>query len=201
MNKFLEPYGLEYNRAIMQEALRDMRAAGVDVRTRHKWDKHGAWLENRPLKDEQLKKLIFAVDSNPYLTKEQVTEILQALAPLVTVYQEPQLAVVTEKIGGSKLPQNVQKAYMIMSEAIGTGTGVVFTKPIYRSTARAAKEMRFSPKQIDWIDGHFYAVGYHHGNKRIERVDLHDITAIRPARYNTLKITKEVEQAWSAYKP
>ncbi|MBQ3002170.1 MAG: hypothetical protein IJD82_00405 [Clostridia bacterium] len=199
MNKFLKPYGLEYNRAIMQETLRDMRASGIDVRTRHKWDKHGAWIEERPLKDEQLSKLIFAVDSNPYLSSEQVTEILQSIAPLVTVYQEPRLAVVTKKTDGTGLPQNVQTAYLVMSEAIGTGQSVRFRKVLPDTGLPSMTDIYFTPKRIILEDGHFYALGVRHVGKCIVTVDLHEIAEIEIVQYRQPKMSKEVERVWRVY--
>lgn len=199
MNKYLEPYGLEYNKAIMQETLRDMRAAGIDVRTRYKWDKHGAWIEERPLKDEQLSKLIFAVDSNPYLSSEQVTEILQSLAPLVTVYQESRLAVVTEKINNAELPQNVQRAYMVMSEAIGTCQSVRFKRLLSDTGLPSMTDIYFTPKRIILEDGHFYALGVRHVGKCIVTVNLHEITEIALLQYRQPKMSKEVEHAWGAF--
>ena len=199
MNKYLEPYGLEYNKAIMQETLRDMREAGFDVRTRHKWDKHGAWFESRPLKDEQLSKLIFAVDSNPYLSAEQVTEILQSLAPLVTVYQEPRLAAMTEKMGGTELPPNVQNACMVMSEAIGTKQSVRFRKALPDTDIFFAKQIYFAPKCMLFDGGRFFAVGVHHERKRIETINLHEITEIELVHYRHPKISKEVERVWREF--
>lgn len=60
------------------------------------------------------------MDSNPYLYQEQVAEVLQSLATLVTVYQEERLSVVTERTNETQTPDNARRAHMVMSEAIGT---------------------------------------------------------------------------------
>ena len=169
------------------------------MRTRYKWDKHGAWIEERPLKDEQLSKLIFAVDSNPYLSSEQVTEILQSIAPLVTVYQEPRLAVVTEKINNAELQQNVQKAYMVMSAAIGTSQSVCFKKVLPETGKPSVRHVYFTPKRVLFENGDFFAIGVRHVKKRIETVDLHEITEIELVQYRQPKMSKEVERAWGAF--
>ena len=196
LNSFLEPYGLCYNKAVMKDTLRDMQEIGIDVRTRHKWDKHGAWVEERPLNDEALGKLIYAVDSNPYLSKEQVAEVLQSLAPLVTVYQEERLSVVTDRTNETQLPEAVRRAYMVMHGAISTHQSVMFKKSFHRAGAQSAKAVYFMPKRLLLEGGKFFAIGYHHARERIETVDLHEIAEIQLIQLHSPKTAKKAEQVW-----
>ena len=138
-----------------------------------------------------------AVDSNPYLSKEQVAEVLQSLTPLVTVYREERLSIVTER---TQLPEAVRRAHIVMHEAIGTHQSVMFKKPFHRSGAQSAKAVYFMPKRLLFENGKFYAVGYHHAGERIETVDLHEIAEIQLIQLHSPKTAKKAEQVWGEHK-
>ena len=88
LNDFLRPYNLDCTSRVLNDTVRVLREFGVDVRNKGVWENQGIWIQDRPLPDAELNQLIFAVTTNPHLSKSQATEILQNLQPFVTVYQE-----------------------------------------------------------------------------------------------------------------
>ena len=136
------------------------------------------------------------MDSNPYLSKEQVAEVLQSLTPLVTVYREERLSIVTERTNETQLPGDVSRAHMVMSEAISTHQSVMFKKSFHRAGAQSAKSVYFMPKRLLFEGGKFFAIGYHHAGERIETVDLHEIAEIQLVQLHSPKTAKKAEQVW-----
>ena len=136
------------------------------------------------------------MDSNPYLSKKQVTEVLQSLTPLVTVYQEERLSVVTDRTNETQLPEAVRRAHVVMHEAISTHQSVMFKKSFHRSGAQSAKAVYFMPKRLLFEGGKFFAIGYHHAGERIETIDLHEIAEIQLIQLHSPKTAKKAEQVW-----
>ncbi len=92
LNKLLAPYGLECDKSVIRNTVKRLREFGVNVGYKGFWGTAGFWLADRPLSDDKLNELIYAVRSNPNLSTEQANSILNSLKPLVTVYQENLLA-------------------------------------------------------------------------------------------------------------
>ena len=89
LNEHLRPYNVGCTTSrVLNDTVRILREWGMDVRSKGVWENQGIWIENRPLPDHELSRLIFAVTTNPHLSKDQASDILQSLKPFVTVYQE-----------------------------------------------------------------------------------------------------------------
>lgn len=188
LNEHLRPYGLECTSWVLSDTVRVLRKMGIDVRHKGEWDSQGVWIEDRPLPDHELKRLIFAVTTNPHLSKSQVTDILQSLKPFVTVYQENQLQGLVETEVDMDLDDTLYWTYSVIHEAISSGRrvrySIDYTK--YNSESQTVVPCRewatlFTPKCIYQAKGTLYMVGYNNTDRRVDAVNLADIASIKLA--------------------
>ena len=186
LNKILRPYGLECTFRVLSDSARILKEYGFDVRSKGEWKHQGFWIHNRPLSDETLKKLVFAVSSNPHITDEETTEILCSLAPFVTYYQEPMLCGGVLETDPSTHDEKLYEKYNIIAEAIHLSRRILYTIEEVRfnkeeqSVYKAKQwETLFTPKCIYQAKNNLYLVGYNHPDHRIEAVPLTKITSVR----------------------
>lgn len=211
LNKYLEPYGLECNGRVLTDTVRVLRGYGFDVQSKGEWDNQGIWLADRPLKDDVLDKLIFAVQSNPYLPKEQEKEILRVLMPLVTAYQEEKLS--QSIIASDKLNANadIYHIYSVIQEAIRNRRRIVYNvEYIQYNKENNLPERRmdvgtlFTPKCIFQAKDRLYMFGYNHPDKKLEAVPLESIVGIKLSfKHNNenATITQKVDQLFQTADP
>ena len=86
---------------------------------------------------------------------------------------------------------------MVMSEAIGTYQSVRFKLILPDTGMLTVKDIYFTPKRMLFDNGCFSAVGIHHVRKRIESVNLHEITDVQLRQHRQPKMDRVVEQVWS----
>ena len=211
LNHALRPYGLECEGRVLADTVRIMREYGIDVRSKGCWDNDGIWLADRPLKDDVLDKLIFAVQSNPYLPKGQEKEILASLMPLVTAYQEDKLS--QSIIASDKLRANERtyEIYTVIQEAIREKRRVVYyveyvqyNKENNMPEPRVDVGTLFTPKCIYQTKDKLYMFGYNHPDKKLEAVPLEKIVDIKLSfKHNNEKayITQKVDQLFATADP
>lgn len=186
LNEHLRPYGLDCTSRVLSDTVRILREYGLDVRHKGEWDSQGVWIEDRPLPDHELKRLIFAVTTNPHLDKNQVSDILQSLKPFVTVYQEAQLQGFVETQADMELDDSLYWAYSVIHEAISAKRRVIYTVDYakYNKAMQAVEPVRewgtlFTPKCIYQANGQLYMVGYNNTDRRADAVNLQDISSIK----------------------
>ncbi len=189
LNAHLKPFGLECSTGrSLNDTLAVLQDFGFDVRYTGAFENQGFWLQDRPLSDEALDSLVFAVSTNPFLSSEQASEILGSLKPLVTVYQEPMLESTVETCDTEWVDDAFFRAYTVVCEAIRQERRVSYT--IYR--VRYDKETGevheveewptlFSPKCIYRAKQRLYMVGYNHTDRRNQAVDLREVADIKLA--------------------
>lgn len=187
LNEYLRPFGLELGGGrSLGDTVRVLREFGVDVRSKGEWDHQGIWIEDRPLPDDALNALIFAVSTNPHISNDQATEILGSLRPLVTVYQEPMLSsnVVTSRESDG-YPE-FYHAYVTVSEAIRLKRRLRFTVKHVRynkETGEVYEEKEwatlFTPKCLYQTETRTYVVGYDHPDRKVKAFDLGEIFEVR----------------------
>ena len=189
LNEYLRPYHLDCTGRVLADTVRILREFGIDVRNRGEWEHQGVWLADRPLQDEALEKLIFAVSTNPYIPKEQASEILASLLPLVTAYQEEKLTRAHEAVlisDKALADSHLHKIYSVIREAISKGRRVIFHVDYiqYDKEANLPRTRRdagtlFTPKCIYQTRDRLYLFGYNHPDRKLEAVDLRDIADIK----------------------
>lgn len=189
LNEHLKPYYVDcMTSRVLSDTVRIMREFGIDVRSKGEWDNQGVWIENRPLPQHELHRLIFAVTTNPHLSKEQATEILHSLKPFVTVYQEPLLKGFVEN--DQEAPQDDQFywTYSVIQTAISAKRRVRYAVDYVKyhgdtQTVERKEEWMtlFTPKCLYQAKGQLYMVGYNNTDRRIDAVNLQDITSIKLA--------------------
>ena len=152
-----------------------MCIAGIDVCQSSPNSTASVWIENRPLDDGRLEKLVFAVATNPLLSGEQITEILQYLTPFVTEYQEEQLVGTATNTAQTAVTDDYINTYTVISHAIRAQRRVSFVAPHHKYSHTNSIKSRdihyrvsFTPKWILPFDGELYVVGYNNQTKYIE---------------------------------
>ena len=189
LNEYLNPLGLECGtHRSLSDTVAIMREFGVDVRFTGLFEKQGYWIEDRPLQDDVLRQLVFAVSTNPFLPAEQATEILQKLKPLVTVYQEPMLENMTETGALIRADQKLFDAYSVVCEAIRLNRRLQYTVTQMRYDKETGELFMedewptlFTPKCVYQTKGRLYMVGYNHVDKYVGAVNMQQITGIKLA--------------------
>ena len=184
LNEFLKPYGVESGYRSLKDTIEVLWKYGVGVKTHGTLNKHGVWLEERPLTDAALKQLIFAVTTNPYLAADQQADLLESLNPLVTVYQEPLLQNNVQLTQNSaSLSAKQIEAYSVIHEAICTNKRVrIAKKKISRTKGEQIQYSSFTPKGFHVIEDEIYIVGYNHQKEEIETVPLAAIENVEFAK-------------------
>ena len=188
LNEHLRPYGLECSSRTLADTVKVLQEMGMDVRCKGEWDSQGIWIENRPLPDHELKRLIFAVTTNPHLSKGQTTEILQSLKPFVTVYQEDLLQGLVDTEPDIEADDALYWAYAVIHEAIASGRRMRYTVDYlqYDKEAQAVAKRQewatlFTPKCIYQRNGQLFMVGFNNTDRRVDAVNLKDISSIKLA--------------------
>ena len=185
INSILRDYGLEYRDKTLKDTVNAMRIAGLDVCQSSPNSTASVWIENRPLDDGRLEKLVFAVATNPFLSSEQITKILQYLTPFVTEYQEEQLVGTVTNTAQTSVTDDYINAYTIISYAIRAHRRVSFVAPHHKyshTNSIKSRDIRyrvsFTPRWILPFDGELYTVGYNNQTNYVEAFALRDITEI-----------------------
>lgn len=188
LNEFLRPHGLDCTSRVLNDTVRVMREVGIDVRNRGEWDNQGIWIEDRPLPSHELRRLIFAVTTNPHLSKAQATEILQSLKPLVTVYQENLLQGLVETEPTMEPDDMLYWTFSVIQEAIAAKRRVRYAVDYVKyngqeQTVETKQEWMtlFTPKCLYQTKNQLFMVGYNNTDRRVDAVNLKDITAIKLA--------------------
>ena len=188
LNEHLRPYGLNCTSRVLSDTVRVLKEMGVDVRHKGEWDNQGVWIEDRPLPDYELKRLIFAVTTNPHLSRQQQTDILQALKPFVTVYQEEMLQGFVDTESVIDADDALYWTYSVIQEAIAAKRRVRYTVDYikYDKNSRTVAPCRewatlFTPKCIYQTKGELYMVGYNNTDRCADAVNLKDISSIKLA--------------------
>ena len=202
LNEVLRPYGLDCTGRVLSDTVSVLREFGFDVRNRGVWDNQGVWIENRPLSDEALRGLIFAVSTNPFLSREQSNDILGTLRPLVTVYQEPLLTSIVNTMDRDPPSNTLFNDYVTVSEAIRQERRVLYTVSRIRYDKETGEvysvnewDTLFTPKYLCQTDERLYMVGYNNTDRRVEAVDLRYVHNVRFSfKHNDPNIEKVREQ-------
>ena len=188
LNEYLRPYGLDCSSRVLNDTVAVLRDFGLDVRNKGVWDNQGVWIEDRPLPDETLKQLIFAVSTNPYIPQEQAQAILGSLSPFVTVYQEPMLKCGVETADDDWAGAHIIDAYNVIQKAIHENRRVLYTVTNVRYNKETGEvyeedewETLFTPKCVYQTKESIYMVGYNHPDRKVEAVDIRSVTGVRMA--------------------
>lgn len=189
LNEHLRPYNVNCTTSrVLNDTVRIMREFGIDVRNKGEWENQGIWIENHPLPLHELNRLIFAVTTNPHLSKSQATEILQSLKPFVTVYQEDLLQAFVDTQPQEDPDDMLYWTFSVIQEAVSQKRRVRYkvdyTK--YNAEAQTIEQTQewatlFTPKCIYQTQGQLYMVGFNNTDRRIDAVNLKDISSIKLA--------------------
>lgn len=191
LNMFLNPYGLECDNRSIADTIRVMKEYGFNIQSKGAGFAYGAWLEDRPLDAENLNALIFAVSTNPYISKSESERILQLLSPFVTSFQEPLLKSWVDKLYEPDGNNNLCKKYTTIREAISANRGLRYNATFYqydnekKEIITENKWLRITPKSIYQHDGVLYMIGYNHDTRHVEAVDLSFINDVKFFYQNT----------------
>lgn len=138
-----------------------------------------------------MQKIIFAVSTNPLLSKEEATDILQALKPVVTIYQEEELAGYVEKKHHTEQNDRLFDICRTVQHAIRTNSRIRYTTDNINPNI-PPQYILFAPTNIYQKDMCLYVKGYDHKKKTDVSVDLRTITDIKSVK--TKNKSKETKQ-------
>lgn len=190
LNEFMTPYGLECTGIVLRDTVRVMQEFGIDVRRGGEYNHKGYWINNRPLSDSVLHRIIFAISTNPFLSETQAAELMGELRPLVTVYQEPLLQSTVTRGELTCAEPQLYDNYIAVCSAIREKRRVAY-KAVQICCNRATGEVywkveadtSFTPRYIYQTKHLIYMVGYNHFDKHMDAVDLQAITDVRPTHW------------------
>ena len=166
LNDYLKPYNLDCTcNKYFRNTIKALREFGIDVQR-----KNGVWIKNRPLTNEILQFINFAITTNPHVSKEQATDALNSLKPYVTIYQEGlldnRIDAKSERNDGEALYQNC----CIIQKAIINNGQIKFT--YCNTTTHHPKCSLFSPKSIYIDNNRLFVSGYNHSKESDEEIEL-----------------------------
>lgn len=174
LNQYLEPYGLESTYRALGDTVDVLQEFGVDVRHHGILNKHGVWIQDRLLGEDDLLRLVFAVSTNPYLSADEADGLLGKLAPLVSEFQEPLLANTVIPVSPRQGASNMADIYVVIHRAICTSQRLRYT------TTQNKRPALFTPKQIQHIENGLCMVGYDHRRKEVASICFDEITSVSP---------------------
>jgi len=207
MNKYVEPYNLTCTKHSFENTVQVLREFGFDVRTNGFPSHQGFWIEDRILSDDNIRSLIFAVTTNPYITKKRAKDTLLCLLPIVSSFQEPLLKEYIEFVPDNHADDSFYNKHKIICEAIAYKRRIRYSTPYLKCDAvskRVLKSARphvtFTPKCIYQAGYKWYVLGYNNVTKKTESVDLDTIDDIKlafthndPKAAETYKITEQID--------
>lgn len=197
LNEYLRPYNLDGESKILQDAVTALREFGFDVKQEGCRGNRGVWIENCLMPEDLLKQLIFSVDTNPYLTREQADECLNALKPFATVYQEPMLQSVMEIKHNDD--GHIYCLYHLISQAIIHKKRIRIALRHVSTVDLGAVETYdskwksvFTPKCVCERDKQLYLIGYNYRYKKVQAIDFREIAAVEFAQKHTVDGLEDV---------
>lgn len=184
LNEFLKPYGLTITGTGLADDIRALREAGVDAYVVGA-QTHSAYWGRHIFSDETLKKVIFAVSSNPHISQSQANSILQKLCPLVTVFQEPLLHSFTNCASAPE-DDSLYWAFLVVRQAIKEKRRILYSADYvkYDSESNSIEtrrewETRFTPKHLVKTKNTIYVVGYNDTDGEPGCLDLRKLATVR----------------------
>ena len=176
-NEFFKPYGFKHSKKALKDTVLLLNEFGFDVGKR---GCGGVWLKEPIISEERLNALIFATQTNPYITAEQAEDALNALIPLISIYKEPLLKSNFVNLNEKTIDDSLLYKYSVINEAIVGNIRIIY-KPIYNNTLDEVSEISFIPIKIRQKEDKFYMVGYNCDKDINEMVDLSSISFIKLA--------------------
>ena len=197
----MQAHDLECTSGALVDTVEAMREFGLDVRSKGAWDRRGVWLESRPISEDMLRRLVFAISTNPYLPQTQIRECLDSLRPVMTVYQEEDLLNVPEVHNEAAADEAFTGLYFKVFEAIRqkrqlcyTTNGIRFDRKLGEIHLHEQKKVRFTPKSLYRGENGICMVGYDHTDKCVKAVDLSDIVSLCPPPHQTNAANDNAEE-------
>ena len=173
LNEYLRPYGLDCSNKYFRNTIKALREFGVDVKR-----KNGVWINNRPLTDERLQILAFALSTNPYITKEQAEEVLEGVKPFITIYQEELLNNYVSLSATNVSDNSLYTNYSVIKKALLNNAQIKFTT-FNSERIPQNKYTVFTPKSICQNKNGLYLIGSNHSTNRSEKVALKAIYNVK----------------------
>jgi len=190
LNEHLDPLGLAYkNTTSVTAMLAEILEAGFDVRRKGHGESYCFWIENHPLKEETLKKLIFAVSSNPYINNNETSEIFKELNPSINEYQEELflhkvISIDEVSVTGTYIDKYLTILNAIRQEKLISFKQVKFKhhKKINETTREEIYPQRYFPIAVYTEKLKLYMYGYNRIKKELDSVLLDDMLDLKVVR-------------------
>lgn len=132
MNEHLRPYALDCDRRALNDTIETLEEFGIKVSYRAPKYAGKAWIEEPLFSDQDIGCLIFALTTNPHISKTQAEKILEKIKPFVTVYQEPLLANNMEFSKEQVTEDSLWGVFSVIQEAISKNYKIQYTTNILK---------------------------------------------------------------------
>lgn len=176
LNDYLKQYNLDCSgNKYFRNTIKALREFGVDVQR-----KNGVRIKDRPLTDEILQLINFAVITSPLISKDQASDVMNSLKPFVTLYQEKLLDNYVEIKAIRENSEMLYQNCCIIQKAILNNKLIKFTN--CNTSSPRSKCTAFSPKCIYKDDNRLFLFGYNHTKQveeEVELVTLANVTLIK----------------------
>ncbi len=178
LNEHLKPLGLECTARVLSDTVDNLRKCGVNVGSKGRWEKQGVWIEDKLISDENFKLLMFAITSNPHLTKEEKGVAVDSVKPFLTIYQEDDITDIVNDIAPRNSSATPFQVYCAASEAIKHKKQL---RCFVSTDDSQIKQINIVPQLIRSRENGLEVVGYK--KNKLQVLKFADILDIHVCRY------------------
>lgn len=186
VNDHLRPYSLDCDRRSLNDTIEILKEFGIKVSYRPQKYAGKAWIEESPFSDKDIGCLVFALTTNPDISKTQATNILQKIKPFVTVYQEPLLTNNVTFAKENEADDSLWDVFSVLQDACSTKRKIQYTTNCSKYD-KAQKSIAieqsvpvwFTPRCFYRVGTELFVAGFKRSNIFPHAINLKDIVSVR----------------------
>lgn len=187
INKELRPYALDCDRRSLNDTIDVLKTLGVKISDRFEERTHGVWVGDRPLSDNDINCLTFAITTNPHISRPKAEELLEKLKHFVTVYQEPLLTNNVEVGQTVESDDSLWKKFSVIQEAFSTNRRIQITMKLFPQIRKRISDKKevsawFTPRFFYKVRSDIYVVGFKKYRLTPLAINLKNIDSVKIAR-------------------
>ena len=170
----------------LAETIDVLREFGLDIKRSGRGRHDGIWNDCSLISNQDLYRLNFAITTNPYLSKEESQELLNALQPFTTVYQEPILTNFVDTRFINEERRELTDTFGTIAEAIHTGqcircqtTSLDASDDAWLPGQTTSPPFLFVPKCFSTGEDQICVTGYAVRKQKIVSICLQNLVAVK----------------------
>lgn len=191
----------------LAETIDVLREFGCDIKRAGRGRYDGIWNDSSLISSKVLYKLNFAITTNPYLPQKEATEILDALRPFTSIYQEP---ILTDFVDTHFLNDAIEELFdnfSTIAEAIHTGQciscqliGLDANDDTWIPSRTASPPFLFVPKCFSTDEDQIYVTGYAVRKQKIIAVCLRNMENLKLVKTFDKKKLRSIQSMMNGIK-